>query len=308
MRTREKWDVYQAVTDQIIEVMKRGICPWKQPWKATGGSPRNIRGRQYRGINALLLAMQSAVSNWANPVYLTFNQAKGLGGTVRKGERSSMVVLWKSTVPREYADNPQACPPGDRRWLLRYYRVFNASQVDGLPAQGLPAIQDNHLSPIAACEALVAGMPQRPMIRESSQGAYYFPEKDEVAMPPLRSFDTADAYYSTLFHELAHSTGHPSRLARPDAFAGHFGSHSYAKEELVAELGAAFLCARVGIAPTTLENSAAYLAHWLKRLREDKRLVITAASAAQRAADFILFEGIENGESSGQEPESEIAQ
>ncbi|HEX7260761.1 MAG TPA: ArdC-like ssDNA-binding domain-containing protein, partial [Luteolibacter sp.] len=255
-KSNEKFDLYQVVTDQIIEAMERGVCPWKKPWKATGGCPRNIRGRRYRGINALLLAMQSALSNWTHPVFLTFNQVKELGGTVRKGEHSSIVVLWKASVPEEYASDPQACPASERKWLIRYYRVFNVAQVDGLLPQALPEIPDNELSPIEACEAIVAGMPQRPPIRESGQGAYYFPEKDEVFMPPLRAFDNAEAYHSTLFHELTHSTGHDSRLARPDAFAGRFGSEPYAKEELVAELGAAFLCARAGIAPATLEDSA----------------------------------------------------
>ncbi|MEO6476722.1 zincin-like metallopeptidase domain-containing protein [Luteolibacter sp.] len=301
-KSKEKFDLYQVVTDQIIEAMERGVCPWKKPWRATGGCPRNIRGRRYRGINALLLAMQSALSNWTHPVFLTFNQAKELGGTVRKGERSSIVVLWKTTVPEKYATNPQACPASERKWLIRYYRVFNVAQVDGLPPQALPEIPDNDLSPIEACEAIVAGMPQRPPIRESGQGAYYFPAKDEVFMPPLRAFDSAEAYHSTLFHELTHSTGADSRLARPEAFAGRFGSEPYAKEELVAELGAVFLCARAGIAPATLEDSAAYLANWLKKLREDKRLIITAASAAQRAADFIAPETIEDEEAT--EPEA----
>ena len=175
--------------------------------------------------------------------------------------------------------------------------------MDGLPLQALPVITDNGLSPIEECEAIVAGMPLRPQIRESGQGAYYFPAKDEVSMPPLRVFDSAEAYHSTLFHELTHSTGHESRLARPDAFAGRFGSEPYAKEELVAELGAAFLCARAGIAPATLEDSAAYLENWLKKLREDKRLIITAAGAAQRAADFIAPEAIEDEDATEPEPE-----
>ena len=175
------------------------------------------------------------------------------------------------------------------------------AQVDGLPPQALPVIVDNGLSPIEACEAIVAGMPQRPPILESGQGAFYRPATDEVFMPPLRAFDSAEMFYSTMFHELSHSTGADSRLARPDAFAGRFGSEPYAKEELVAELGAAFLCARAGIAPATLEDSAAYLANWLKKLREDKRLIVTAAGAAQRAADFIAPDSLDDEEA--QEPE-----
>ena len=286
-KSGDRFDLYQAVTDRIIEAMERGVCPWKKPWKAIGGPPRNIRGRKYRGINAFLLAAQSAFENWTHPVFLTFRQAKELGGKVRKGERSTLVVFWKITVPQEYADNPQACPAENRRWLLRYYRVFNVAQVDGLPPQALPVVPDNDLSPIGACEEIVAGMPQPPTFRESGSGAYYFPDTDQVCIPPLRAFDSAEAYHSTLFHELTHSTGHASRLDRGEGMASRFGSDDYAKEELVAELGAAFLCARAGIAPATMADSAAYLANWLKRLREDNRLLIRAASAAQRAADFI---------------------
>jgi antirestriction protein ArdC len=306
-KSKEKLDLYQAVTDRIIEVMERGVCPWKKPWKAIGGPPRNIRGRRYRGINAFLLAAQSAFEGWTHPVFLTFKQAKELGGKVRKGERSTLVVFWKITVPKEYADNPQACPPEDRRWLLRYYRVFNVAQVDGLPSQAMPVIQDNGLAPIEACEEIVANMPQRPEIRESGTGAFYFLATDQVGMPPLKAFESAERYHSTLFHELVHSTGHDSRLARADAFEGRFGSDRYAKEELVAELGAAFLCARAGIAPATVEDSAAYLANWLKKLREDKKLLITAASAAQRAADFIAPDDIEAEEEQAGESAERIA-
>jgi len=301
-KTTEKFDLYQAVTDRIIEAMERGVCPWKKTWQDIGGHPRNIRGRRYRGINAFLLAVQSVLSNWTHPVFLTFNQAKELGGTIRKGEKSSLVVFWKVIVPEEYAADPRACPPGERKWLLRYYRVFNVAQVDGLPPQALPEPPATELSPIDACAAIVEGMPQRPPIRESGQGAFYTPDRDEVFMPPLRAFDSAEAYHATLFHELVHATGHGSRLARPDAFAGRFGSEPYAKEELVAELGAAFLCARAGIAPATEENSAAYLANWLQKLRDDKRLIVTAAAAAQRAADFIALE--EEGEEAAEPVES----
>jgi antirestriction protein ArdC len=306
-KSSDRFDLYQAITDRIIEAMERGVCPWKKPWKAIGGPARNIRGRRYRGINAFLLAAQSAFEGWTHPVFLTFNQAKELGGKVQKGERSTLVVFWKITVPKEYAKNPEACPPEDRRWLLRYYRVFNVAQVDGLPSQALPVIEDNGLSPIEACEQIVANMPQPPTFRESGSGAYYFPDTDQVCIPPLKAFDTAERYYSTLYHELTHSVGHASRLDRSEGMKGRFGSDAYAKEELIAELGAAFLCARAGIAPAIVEDSAAYLANWLKKLREDKKLLITAASAAQRAADFIAPDEIETEETEAEETVESLA-
>lgn len=286
-KSKQNFDLYQVITDQIIEAMEKGVCPWKKPWKSIGGFPRNIRGRHYRGINAFLLALQSDFNGWEQPLFLTFRQAKELGGKVRKGEKSTMVVFWKVFVPKEYAANPDACPPEDKRWMLRYYRVFNVAQVDGLPPQTVPQIVENDHSPIEACEEIVENMPKRPKIRTSSSRASYSPALDRVQVPALGAFDSPEAYHSTLFHELTHATGHDTRLSRNGAFEGNFGSEPYAKEELVAELGAAFLCARAGIAPATMENSAAYIAGWLRKLREDKTLIVSAASAAQKAADFI---------------------
>lgn len=295
-KSTQKFDLYQVITDQIIEAMERGVCPWKKPWKTIGGFPRNIRGRHYRGINAFLLALQSDFNGWEQPLFLTFKQAKELGGKVRKGEKSTMVVFWKVFVPKEYAANPDACPPEEKRWMLRYYRVFNVAQVDGLPAQSIPEIVENDHSPIDACEEIVANMPKCPRISTGANRASYTPAFDRVMIPALGSFDTAEAYHSTLFHELTHATGHDSRLARKGAFEGNFGSEPYAKEELVAELGAAFLCARAGIAPAIIEDSAAYIAGWLRKLREDKTLIVSAASAAQKAADFIAPREIEEEE------------
>lgn len=295
-KSKQTFDLYQVITDQIIEAMERGVCPWKKPWKTIGGFPRNIRGRHYRGINAFLLALQSDFNGWEQPLFLTFKQAKELGGKVRKGEKSTMVVFWKVLVPKEYLANPDACPPEEKRWMLRYYRVFNVAQVDGLPPRAVPQIEENDHSPIGACEEIVANMPNAPRISTGASRASYIPAFDRVMIPALAAFDTAEAHYSVMFHELTHSTGHDSRLSRQGAFEGNFGSEPYAKEELVAELGAAFLCARAGIAPATIEESAAYIAGWLKRLREDKTLIVSAASAAQRAADFIAPHEIEEEE------------
>jgi len=292
-KSKQTFDLYQVITDQIIEAMERGVCPWKKPWKTIGGLPRNIRGTHYRGINAFLLALQSDFSGWEQPLFLTFKQAKELGGKVRKGEKSTMVVFWKVFVPKEYLANPDACPPEEKRWMLRYYRVFNVAQVEGLPPKAVPRIVENDHSPIEACEEIVANMPNCPRISTGANRASYIPAFDRVMIPALAAFDTAEAYHSTLFHELTHATGHDSRLFRQGAFEGNFGSEPYAKEELVAELGAAFLCARAGIAPAIIEDSAAYIAGWLKRLREDKTLIVSAASAAQKAADFIAPHEIE---------------
>ena len=184
------------------------------------GFPRNIRGRHYRGINAFLLALQSDFNGWEQPLFLTFRQAKELGGKVRKGEKSTMVVFWKVFVPKEYAANPDACPPEEKRWMLRYYRVFNVAQVDGLPPQTVPQIVENDHSPIEACEQIVANMPNRPKIRTSSSRASYNPALDRVQVPVLRAFDTPEGYHSTLFHELTHATGHDSRLARRKLLRG----------------------------------------------------------------------------------------
>jgi antirestriction protein ArdC len=275
-------NVYEIITNRIINQLEQGAAPWRKPWSAK--LPVNLLSQKaYRGLNVLTLASQGYPSRF----WLTFNQANRLGGKIRKGEHSSPVIYWNIGEEREYTARDGATHVS-KPFLLRYSNVFNLSQTEGinLPASALQETRTNN--PIEDCEQIVAGMPNKPAFEQSDK-AWYAPSRDVVGMPSIGLFRSSEEYYSTFFHELTHSTGHKSRLHR-DGFESlqSFGSESYSKEELVAEMGAAMLCGVAGIENRTLENSAAYLKTWIERLKSDSRLIVIAASAAQKAADFIL--------------------
>lgn len=277
--------VYETITDRIVAQLEAGTAPWRRPWGGKFRFPKNIiSGKEYRGINVFLLSAMG----YSSPYWLTYKQAQALGGHVRKGEKAAPVIFWSMCDHREKGTGEQTKIP-----VLRYYSAFNVSQTDGLPAELVNAANDAPalpFAPIAGCELVVADMPNRPIIRHGFQAACYVPSADEVRMPDRPQFDAPTGYYATLFHELGHSTGHISRLNRKgiaDSGAA-FGSDTYGLEELAAEMTSAYLCGHAGIEPATLENSAAYVAGWLRVIRQDSRLVVTAAAQAQRAADFIL--------------------
>ena len=229
-------------------------------------------------MNVFLLASQG----YASPYWLTYKQALSIGGNVRKGEHGTPVTFWK--IGKYSKENEAGETENRKSILLRYYTVFNVLQCDGLPDFGTGA----SINPIAECESVVKAMPNAPRIA-ASDAAWYRPSTNTVGIPPIDTFHGSAEYYSTLFHELAHSTGHASRVGREGIETlNSFGSESYSKEELVAELGAAMLCGVTGIGKSTLENSAAYIATWIKRLKDDSKLIISAASQAQKAADYIL--------------------
>jgi antirestriction protein ArdC len=284
-------DVYRIVTDRIVAQLEQGTVPWHRPWKSGGpaGAPRNLAsGRPYRGVNVFLLSSLGYSSPW----FLTCRQAKERGGHVRAGEHGAPVVFWTWRDKRRAADDgSEEC---ERYAVLQYYTVFNVAQCEGIAAPGVPTTAAD-VAPIESAERIVAGMPDAPMISHGGNVACYSPSLDVVRMPARAAFDSPEAYYSTLLHELTHATGHARRLNRPtlmDACA--FGTTNYSKEELVAEFGAAYLCAIAGIENVaTLQNSAAYIAGWLRRLRDDARLVVHAAAQAQRAADYIIGASVE---------------
>ena len=274
--------VYRIVTDRVIRLLEQGTVPWRKPW--AGGPaqwPKNlVSGQQYRGINVFLLSAAGFESPW----WLTYKQAQQRGGHVRKGEESSVVVFYKDWDTGKTDDDgkPVRVP------VLRYYRVFNVAQCEGFE-YSRPDLPERDFRPIERCESVVSGMPKRPAIEHREARAYYRPSTDTVNMPRAALFESDAAYYSVLFHELTHSTGHRSRLDRSGITkAAAFGSAEYSREELIAEMGAAFLCGHCAIETHTIENSAAYIDSWLGRLRRDPKLVVQAASKAQAAADFIL--------------------
>jgi len=291
-------NTYEIVTERIINLLECGVVPWRRPWGATG-LPRNLVSRKtYRGINSFLLAATKFVS----PYWLTLKQANQLGGSVRKGEHGELVIFWKVEGMDE-ADRDTANIEGNetarRRLLLKFYRVWNLEQC-ALPQavlDKLPTIETHQHDPIEAAEKIIAGMPNRPAIRYEGSKAYYNSVTDQITLPPRELFTSAEEFYATLGHECLHASGHQSRLNRESITeAAPFGSPVYCREELIAEMGAAFLCAEVGISPVVLENQAAYVQGWLGKIRGDKRLVVIAAAQAQKAADYILKVAVERPE------------
>ena len=287
--------VHEIITEQIIRQLEQGVVPWRKPWRTE--LPVNlISGKPYRGLNVFLLGCQGYGSRY----WLTLNQANRLGGHIRKGEHSSMVTFWhvgEEKITQDADGNERKSRP----FLLRFYRIFNVEQTEGIADKlGLTGASPR-VPNLEQCEAIVSGMPNPPR-REQSHRAWYRPSTDTVGMPSRTAFSSIEEFYSTLFHELVHSTGHASRIGREGIEnIEAFGSDSYSREELIAEMGAAMLCGVTGIAPSTLENSAAYLKTWIERLKGDCKLLVSAASAAQKAADYI------RGESAKDSPlESEL--
>lgn len=284
--------VYEIVTEKIITQLESGVAPWRKPWRTQ--EPCNLVSQKpYRGINTFLLAAQAMPSRY----WLTFKQAANLGGHIRKGEHSSMVVFWNVGKEKLNEKTGKKSTP----FLLRYYSVFNLSQTEGIAVKlGLAEASARPVPDIEACERIVSAMPHAPAI-ERSNAAWYRPRTDTVGIPSKTEFSKSEEYYSTLFHELTHSTGHPSRVGREGIMEhNQFGGVDYSKEELIAEMGAAMLCGITGIAPATLENSAAYLRSWIDALHGDSRLLVSAASQAQKAADYI------RGTNTADRPEPEI--
>jgi len=276
-----KVDVNQKLTDKIIEMLDAGVVPWHKPW-ATSPAINAITGRRYKGINVWLLA----ANTYTDPRWITYNKAKEFGGQVRKGETSTFIVLWMPFTTQDKDGNDV------KRFYLKYYNVFNVEQIDDLDTSKLYKLPNNTLTvkeSQEAADAIIAGMPNPPRIEYGGDVASYRLTSDVVNMPKMEVFESADAFYSSHFHELTHSTRGARRLNR-DNEPNEFGCENYAKEELVAEFGSSFLCAHAGI-NTTLENSAAYIANWRTKLSEDKTLVMSAASKGEKAANYIL--GIE---------------
>jgi len=286
-----KTDIYQRVTDQIVAELENGVRPWLKPWNAEHAAGRITRplranGVAYRGINILMLWASAVEKGFAAPLWLTYKQAQELGGQVRKGEKGSPVV-YANTITRTEQDADTGEDVERNIPFMKVYTVFNAEQVDGLPAH-FYALQEPALDPVARIEkAETFFAATRADIRHGGNQAYYAIGEDRVQMPPFEAFRDAESYYATLAHELTHWTRHPTRLDRSFG-RKKWGDEGYAKEELVAELGAAFLSADLGLTPEPRADHASYIASWLKVLKDDKRAIFTAAAHAQRAADYLI--------------------
>jgi antirestriction protein ArdC len=277
-----KFDIYEIVTQKIIDLLGTGVIPWQIPWRTASGMPRNLISlRAYNGINFwLLLSRKDSM-----PFYLTFEQVKSLGGTIRNGEKSTMIVFWKLLKLGGETEEEKITP------FLRYYHVFNISQTEGIDEKRIPKTDafDHDFNPVEVAESIINNWVDCPKIVQGSNSAYYEPKFDLVCIPHPRTFFNDHQYYSTLYHELVHSTGHNKRLGRHEKIKDHkFGSQDYSQEELVAELGAAYLCGLTDIQQQTIENNAAYIKSWIRTFKNDSKVLIMAAAQAQKAVDYIL--------------------
>jgi len=280
--------IYEMITDRILEALDKGIIPWKKPWKG-GGIPCNIRGTAYRGINLFLLGM----SPYTSPYWLTYRQAKEMGGQVKKGEKSSIVIFWKMFEKSRHTElvkddngNVQEVEHVERIPFLRYYHVFNLQQCDGIedPDKDKPVLE---FEPITEAEKIIEGYP-KPSPSIVLGAPSYCNSEDSIRMPEKESFVSVPAWYATIFHELTHSTGHKDRLNRASVQHPSFGSQSYSQEELVAEMGSAFLRAITGIESKEEDKQdVAYIQNWVKALKDDRKMVVLAGAQAQKAVDFI---------------------
>jgi len=273
-----KVDIYKAVTDSIIKSLETGVVPWRKPWAGVPNIPTSFASKKpYRGVNRFLL--DPALHGHTSPFWITYKQAAARGGQVRAGAKGSMCVFWSFVKDRRDPTGKTTFP------FLKYFTVFNLDQIDGLEVPQPEPKPD--FDSIQSCEEVVRDWADKPTIAHNGgDRAFYKPSTDSVSMPEQTAFTSASAYYATLFHELGHATGHEKRLNR--GLKDGFGSVGYAKEELVAELTASMICGTVGIGNDLIENSAAYIASWLRTLKGDPKMVVSAAGAAQKAADMIL--------------------
>lgn len=274
--------VYEIITQKIIDELEKGICPWKKGWNPLGLAPMNYESkRAYSGINRILL------SGYESPYFLTFNQIKKMDGRLKKGSKSANVVYY-NFYEKEIFDEFDEIQI-EQKVALKYYNVFNATDIEGINFEIPKKIVLNEFEKNQICENIINDYILSEGVKLSFDlgEAYYNHKNDCVNMPSLERFFSLEEYYGTFFHELVHSTGHKNRLNRN---LGNFfdSSDEYSKEELIAEIGSAFLSNLAGIeAKSSFENSVSYIANWLKALKNDKTLIITAASNAQKAVDFI---------------------
>lgn len=273
--------VFEIVTQRICDLLEKGTVPWRKPWKNVSGqnAPCNIMGYPYTGINFFLLSCMAH----ATPVYLTFNQIKKKGGKIKAGEEKNHfpVFFWKWLNIEDKNSGDEKTIP-----MCRYYQVWNIEQVEGIELPKRFQIEKSTTALVKLNEiadSLINNYKDGPEVKVQGNQACYFPTTDKVHMPARDQFLGDNEYYSVLFHELTHSTGHQSRLNRKELMAPtYFGSHDYSTEELCAEMGAAFMCAHCGI-DNTVENSAAYIQGWLKKLKSDPKMLMMAAARAQKA-------------------------
>jgi antirestriction protein ArdC len=286
---------YEAITASLITALERGTVPWRKPWNAptgTLGLPHNGRtGRAYRGLNTFSLWSAAVGKGYTSQAWLTYNQTKDLGGNVKRGAHSDLVYFWKfekiQEIDAETRETRTRTIP-----FLKMYRVFNVEQTEGVKLPRREYAEPVEFDTVEAAQTILDAYLANDgpkLLHNGGDQAYYSPRLDVIALPAKEQFENQNDYYSTAFHEAGHSTGHKSRLERfsENAKLAAFGSEEYSKEELVAEFASTFLCSESGIEDTHV-NSAAYIANWLRVLKNDPRMALSAAGQAQRASDYIL--------------------
>lgn len=289
-------DIAQQITDRIISELEKGAAPWVKPWRTLkqapgAGMPYNpASGTQYRGVNHFWLGMQP----WAMPWFVTYKQAQALGGTVKAGQKGTPVVYWNVHRKETTGDNGEAVTSAYA--FVKSYWVFNVEQCEGLELPPMPETPAPDFDAVPAVMALVDRLALSGGLTHAGDQAYFRPSTDAIVMPPMAAFNSAAEYHATLLHECVHATGHDSRLKR--LTPARFGSEEYAYEELVAELGAAMLCAHTGI-DGDLRHSG-YIESWLKALRNDKKFILSAAGKAQAAMDWLTKAQAVEGEGEGE--------
>ena len=296
--------VEEAIADRIIELLDRGeLPPWEKQWRDSPlGNPMNaVSMKPYRGVNRWMTLITQDLMGYEDPRWVTFKQARNLGGTVLRGEKGTQVVFWKRV--KKQNDLSSAQQDEEKTFsMLRSYTIFNLAQTEGCSVKDLPEPEPGAGAPIDRAQAIISGMPGAPAIehyRHENRAPHYNPARDTVRVPNMERYNDAEFYYNTMFHELVHSTGHPKRLARFDLTANSGDLHAYGREELVAAMGAAMLGGNAGIGSRVLELDASYIRHWRDTISGDKPMVIRSATLAQRAVDHILRTGTEETPSEG---------
>lgn len=284
----EKADVYRKVTDAIVNAIEQGVGSWRMPWHTSGRfafSPINVTSKKpYRGINTLCLWAAAEAKGYERGEWGTYKQWQERGAQVRKGEKATTVVFWKfaNTSAETQEDGEEQTVTSSRLLFTRGYAVFNAAQVDGYTPKAEPAMP--MLDRIQRADTFFQGIGAA--LRHGGNRAYYSPDSDHIQMPPFQAFIENLSYYSTLAHEHTHWTAKSGRCDRQ--LGKRFADNAYAAEELIAELGAAFACAHLGLSTEPREDHAQYIQSWLRVLKADKRAIFTAASKAQQAADYLI--------------------
>ena len=293
--TEKSIDVYELVTNRVIELLESNTVPWRKPWTDRGLPKNLITKRPYRGINLMLLNSL----DFEHSLFITFKQLKTIGGSVKKGEKGYFVVFTKMLEEDVVKDGKTE---KKKHSMLRYYKVFNISQCRDIPDAFIPKdLYEN--TEITDCTSVIDCMPNPPRIVHKKQEAFYVPSEDYINIPKLKSFKEIGEYYGTLFHELIHATGHQTRLNRKEVMENPtFGTEPYSLEELVAEIGSCYLKSFTGLDITDMSNNAAYIKGWLAVLKDDKRFILKASSKSQQAVEYIL------NTKAVEEPETELVE